>query len=237
MIFSNIPEVAADEVVAFEAGDHAAEPIVVKGGSGVIRSVKVVLGAGARLRLPVFVLGRGKLALTVDLAGAGAELHLYGLFIAAGMDADINVRVNHLASDTLSRQLVKGIATEAGEAGARNVDAEQGRGEFTGMIFVAKGVQRVDAQQYSRNIQLTPGARIVTRPQLEIYADDVKCSHGATVGGLDEEAIFYMRQRGVDEATARRMQLEGFVADIVSRCPTDDSRVEIAVRIDKLLTQ
>ena len=75
-----------------------------------------------------------------------------------------------------------------------------------------------DARQQSRNILLSETARITTQPQLEIYADDVKCSHGATVGQMDAEAILYMRQRGLSEAQARRLQIEGFVGDVVTRC-------------------
>ena len=74
------------------------------------------------------------------------------------------------------------------------------------------------AQQQNRNILLSETARITTQPQLEIYADDVKCSHGATVGQMDSEAILYMRQRGLSEAQARGLQIEGFVGDVVRRC-------------------
>ena len=83
---------------------------------------------------------------------------------------------------------------------------------------MAQDAQRTDAQQQSRNILLSDTARITTWPQLEIYADDVKCSHGATVGQMDAEAVYYMRQRGLSEAEARRLQIEGFVGDIVRRC-------------------
>ena len=83
---------------------------------------------------------------------------------------------------------------------------------------VAPDAQRTDARQTSRNIELGDEARILTKPQLEIYADDVKCSHGATVGQLDGEAILYMRQRGLTDRQARRLQIEGFAADVADRC-------------------
>ena len=89
--------------------------------------------------------------------------------------------------------------------------------EFHGFVYVAQDAQRTDAQQQNRNIQLD-NSHIVALPQLEIYADDVRCSHGSTVGYSDAEAIFYMRQRGISEADARRLQIEGFVQDVVSRC-------------------
>ena len=112
----------------------------------------------------------------------------------------------HNVSDCRSESCVKGVA------GGRAV------GEFHGLVYVAQDAQRTDAQQQSRNILLSDTARITTWPQLEIYADDVKCSHGATVGQMDAEAVYYMRQRGLSEAEARRLQIEGFVGDIVRRC-------------------
>ena len=80
---------------------------------------------------------------------------------------------------------------------------------------MAEDAQRTDARQTSRNVEIGREAHIITKPQLEIYADDVKCSHGATVGQLDGEAIFYMRQRGLSEVQAKRMQIEGFLRDVV----------------------
>ena len=115
----------------------------------------------------------------------------------------VGVKVNHNVADCNSFSLVKGIA------GAEAV------GEFEGMVYVAPDAQRTDAVQTSRNIVIGDTARIQTKPQLEIYADDVKCSHGATVGQLDGEAVMYMRQRGLSEQQARRLQIEGFVNDIV----------------------
>ena len=88
-------------------------------------------------------------------------------------------------------------------------------GEFYGLVYVAQDAQRTVARQTNRNIEIGPDAKIITKPQLEIYADDVKCSHGATVGQMDSDAIMYMRQRGLSEQQARRMQIEGFVNDIV----------------------
>jgi hypothetical protein len=154
------------------------------------------------------------ITITVDLKGEGAEFHLHALYIASGVGeyagrAAIDVRVNHLAPGCTSRQLVKGIA--AGEATA----------VFNGMVHVAAGAQKTDATQRNQNLQLTDTAHIHATPALEIYADDVKCSHGATVGRLDEEAIYYMRQRGVGEAEARRMQMHGFAAEIVNHCPAE----------------
>ena len=143
----------------------------------------------------------------IDLDGAFARSELDGLFLAADKEhCEVGVRVSHNVPDCSSRSLVKGVA--GGEA----------TGAFQGLVYVAPGAQRTDAQQTSRNVELSTGARIVAKPQLEIYADDVKCTHGATVGQMDDEAILYMRQRGLSEAQARRVQIEGFVGDVVRRC-------------------
>ena len=85
------------------------------------------------------------------------------------------------------------------------------------MVYVAQDAQRTEAYQQSRNLLMGDRARIVTSPRLEIYTDDVRCSHGATVGQMDDDAVYYMRQRGLSEAEARGLQLTGFVNDVVSR--------------------
>lgn len=143
-----------------------------------------------------------------DLAENGCESNLYGLWFGTGTErTDVNLRVNHLVADCNSFELVKGVVS--GEA----------VGAFTGLVYVARDAQRTVALQQSRNLQMSETSRIYTEPQLEIYADDVKCSHGATVGQIDTDAIFYMRQRGISEEDARRLQMFGFVNDIISRCP------------------
>ena len=141
---------------------------------------------------------------TIDLNGKQASNAMRGVFLSRGEErCKVGVRVNHFYSDCVSNSLVKGVA------------GEQSTGEFNGMVYVAQDAQRTDARQNSRNIELGREAKIITKPQLEIYADDVKCSHGATVGQLDDDAVLYMRQRGLSEIQARRLQIEGFVKDVV----------------------
>ncbi|GHV00927.1 Fe-S cluster assembly protein SufD [Bacteroidia bacterium] len=149
-----------------------------------------------------------------DLAHTGAQSSLYGLFMGAGRERiDIYSEVDHLAGGCSSYQMVKGVADE------------QSTGAFTGRIYVAPGADGTSALQQSRNMTLTPTSRIVSVPQLEIYAQDVQCSHGASVGQLDREAIYYMQQRGIDEVEAKALQMSGFVNDIIDRCG-DGSFVE-----------
>lgn len=146
----------------------------------------------------------------MSLDGVGASCTSDGVFIGSGDDHCVfELTVRHNVSDCTSSSLVKGVV------GGRAT------GEFRGLVYVAPDAQRTDAQQQSRNIESGNDAHIITKPQLEIYADDVRCSHGATVGQIDDDAVFYMRQRGLSEAEARRLQIEGFVGDITMHCPVE----------------
>jgi Fe-S cluster assembly protein SufD len=208
----------------YRAGEHIAEPLLIEAGS---QEAMISLDAGAKLHLTAFVTAvdeKPRLAITVDLTGEGAEFHLDALFIATGEgNADISVKVNHLAANCVSRQLIKGIA------------ADSATGSFTGLVHVAPDAQKTDASQRNQNLQLSDTAHIHTNPGLEIYADDVKCSHGASVGKLDDEAVYYMRQRGISEAEARRMQIHGFANEIVNHAPAGALRDAIGARIAALI--
>lgn len=145
--------------------------------------------------------------LRTDLNAPCAQSELFGLYIVTGSQhADIAVNMRHNAPECKSGEVVKGIA------------ADDAVGVFSGLVYVAPDAQKTDASQLNRNILVSETARIYTEPQLEIYADDVKCSHGATVGQLDDEAVYYMRQRGISLQEARRLQLSGFVNDIADKC-------------------
>lgn len=171
---------------------------------------------GSRCHVTCVVTASASADYTVDLDGCHAENTLRGAFIVGGDErARVGVRVSHNVSDCRSDSMIKGVA--GGSA----------KGEFVGLVYVAPDAQRTDARQTSRNIELGSDARIVTRPQLEIYADDVKCSHGATVGQLDSDAVMYMRQRGLSEAQARRLQIEGFVRDVVAGSGLDDVLADV----------
>ncbi len=162
-------------------------------------------------RLEHVVLGLGgemmRLDCRVTLGAPDGDYSLAGLYLIGDRErCEIHAGVDHLMERCKSDVRVKGVA------------AGQAVGSFTGRVFVAEGAQKTDAFQQNRNLLIGNQSQIYTQPQLEIYADDVKCSHGATVGQLNEEAIYYMRQRGVSEADARRLQLQGFVNDVVARC-------------------
>lgn len=181
--------------------------------AGAFVELRIEQGAKSRCKLTACQLGAADVHYRVDLNGANADNELGALFFARDDDhTAIRLRTNHHVPDCTSRSLVKGVASGVAT------------GEFTGMVYVAPDAQRTDARQQSRNILLSPTARIDAKPQLEIYADDVRCSHGATVGQQDENAILYMRQRGLSEQEARRLQIEGFVNDITSRCTIAEAR-------------
>ncbi len=136
------------------------------------------------------------------LAGAGATTHLNGAQLLAGTQhADFTTVVRHDAPHGTSRQTVK------------NVLAGRSRGVFQGRIEVARHAQKTDGYQMSQSLLLSPDAEIDTKPELEIFADDVKCSHGATVGELDSDQLFYLRSRGIPDAEARSMLVRAFLAE------------------------
>jgi Fe-S cluster assembly protein SufD len=143
----------------------------------------------------------------------GAEASLDGLVLLGGRQvADTHSFLLHAEPHATSRQLHKCI-----------VDG-QARAIFNGQIRVAPGAQGTDAQQQSRNLLLSETSRVDTKPQLDIYADDVKCSHGATVGQLDPEELFYLQSRGLDADDARNLLTYGFAADVLNRIPVASLR-------------
>ena len=170
------------------------------------------LGAGASLSSFVMLLaGRTvRHETTVRSEGEASRCELNGAFLLSGrQEANILTTVEHAAAGGETHEVFKGVAT--GRA----------HGAFQGRLTVRPGAQRVDAHQLSRNLVLGPHASIDTKPELEICADDVKCSHGAAVGDLDEAALFYLRARGIPDEQARRMLIEAFVreaVELVGRC-------------------
>jgi len=142
----------------------------------------------------------------VELADEGAECTLDGLFMAGGhQHMDTHSRIDHAAPHTTSRQLYKGI-----------LDGTS-RGVFHGRVVVRQDAQKTDAAQSNRNLLLTRQALVQSTPQLEILADDVKCKHGSTTGQIDPVALFYLRSRGIDEASARALLTWAFASEVVSR--------------------
>jgi Fe-S cluster assembly protein SufD len=145
---------------------------------------------------------RNNLLLSLD--GEGIDSHMYGLYlIAKDTLADNHTVVDHRQPNSFSNELYKGIIEESA------------KGVFNGKIYVRPNAQKTNAFQANRNILLGDKASVNTKPQLEIWADDVKCSHGCTSGQLDEEALFYLRARGISKETARAMMLYAFAGELL----------------------
>jgi Fe-S cluster assembly protein SufD len=180
--------------------------------------------AGSKLNTYAITLNGGLIRnyTNAKLNGSGADAHINGLYLVDGKQhVDNRVFVDHAVPDCTSNELFKGILDDEATA------------VFNGHVLVRKDAQRTSAYQQNRNILLTDKATVNTRPFLEIYADDVKCSHGATVGQLDSEALFYLRSRGLCLASARLLLMYAFAADVISKMTLDP----LKNRIDEMVKQ
>jgi len=168
----------------------------------------VETGRSASVSTQTFSLGAALARHDVEgaLVGEGSETTLNGLYLVRGRQiADYHMRVDHAAPHTTSHELFKGVLDE------------RGRGVFNGRIHVHRVAQKTDAKQSSRNLLLSDQAMVNANPQLEIFADDVKCTHGSTVGQLDDLAVFYLRSRGIGLEAARSLLTYAFASDLVTR--------------------
>ncbi len=151
--------------------------------------------------------------LTIAIDGERCESHFHGLYLLRGETlADNHTVVDHIQPNSFSNEMYKGVMDD------------QSKAVFNGKIFVRPHAQKTNAFQSNRNILLSDKATINTKPQLEIWADDVKCSHGCTTGQLDEEALFYLRARGIHEDTARAMLLNAFASEVIQHVPNEALR-------------
>ncbi len=161
---------------------------------------------------------RNNLNIRVD--GEGCESNMFGLYLTKGKShVDNHTTVDHMQPNCESNELYKGIIDD------------QSRGVFNGKIYVRQAAQKTNAFQSNGNILLSDTAIVNTKPQLEIWADDVKCSHGCTTGQLDEEAIFYLRARGIDKAKAKSMILLASVAEVIEKVKLGWLKVEITDKV------
>lgn len=188
--------------------------------------LNVRLGRGSRFSHFGIDLG-GRLArndLSVDIAGADAEATFNGLYVT-GTDQhmDNHTRVDHRVGPALSNQEYRGVL------------AGRCRAVWNGKAIVHKGADGTDARQANHNLLLSERCEIDAKPELEIYADEVKCAHGTTVGQLDERALFYLRSRGLDDARARRVLTRAFAASVVEDAPIPEMREFIGGRVERRL--
>ena len=154
------------------------------------------------------------------LAGDAAEAVLNGLYMVDGVQhVDHQTRIEHVAPNCPSHELYKGI-----------LDGNS-HGVFNGKVYVHPEAQKTDGKQSNNNLLLSDGARVDTKPQLEIFADDVKCTHGATVGRLDETALFYMRSRGIGPSQAKRLLTYAFAADVLEKIELEPLREALEAQV------
>jgi Fe-S cluster assembly protein SufD len=180
-----------------------------------VQTLRIQQGRSANVASHSVLLGGGLVRNNVHpvLAGEGGECLINGLFLGTGTQhLDNYMHVEHAAPHCGSRQFYNGI-----------LDG-QAHGVFHGRIVVHKAAQKTDAKQTNRNLLLSDDAQIDTKPQLEIYADDVKCTHGATIGQIEENALFYLRSRGLSEADARKLLLMAFAEECVERMHSSVAR-------------
>ena len=234
-VLLRVPSSAGQVLVHVEAGAEAVVAISVEAPMSVSQ-VNVVLEEGARLeilrivdpgmnalcesRLQVrqardsslrsfFVTRGGRVVkdhIDVLLEGQGAEAFVNGLHHLAGdLEAQSHTFVDHAAPSTTSSQLYKSILRD------------KSRSVFFGKIMVRREAQLTNSYQLNKNLLLSPEARVDTKPQLEIFADDVKCSHGAAIGQLDDEQMFYLQTRGIDRVAAGEMLVHGFIEDVLGQ--------------------
>lgn len=184
--------------------------------------MRAELAEDAKLNCGYFDLG-GRLVrndFDVRLAGPGAEADLNGLFLASsGQHTDNHIRMDHIAPRTRSAESFRGII------------GDRGHGVFNGKVVVHRDAQHIDARQSSDNLLLADNAEIDTKPELEIYADDVKCSHGATIGELDDDQLFYLRARGLADDEARNLLTFAFANTVLKRIALPQLRELVATRV------
>lgn len=163
------------------------------------------------------------------LTAKNASCNLYGAYLPyhAQQEIDFHTNIEHRVGETASSELFKGLV------------AHDAKAIFNGRVMIERNAQRAKTKQTNHNLLLSKHAEINAKPELEIYADDVECSHGATVGQLDEEALFYLRSRGITEREAQRILTEGFTEDVINHIPNADIanifKQILAAHLEKLL--
>jgi Fe-S cluster assembly protein SufD len=220
----------ANTAVDIEIGDNASIRHVRIQGRGLdhvqTTRTSVSVGRDARFDSASFDLGGGLIRndLLIDIANPGAEVSFDGLYLAgSGQHIDNHTRVDHRVGPATSRQEYRGILN--GKC----------RCVWNGKAIVHEGADGTDADQANHNLLLSQQAEIDAKPELEIYTDDVKCSHGTTVGQLDDASLFYLRSRGLDKRHATQVLTHAFAAGLVSRVPVETARDAVAKLMEERL--
>ncbi|MFT3726646.1 MAG: SufD family Fe-S cluster assembly protein [Terricaulis sp.] len=204
------------------AGASLTRVVIQSGAAMALAMARVHLAADAKLTQ--FVLADGaklaRIETHVSMEGEGAEVQLNGVYLCGpGRHADLTSVIDHKVPNGQTSQLIKGVARKGG------------RGVFQGKIVVEHGAKKTDARQYHHGILLEDGAEIFAKPELLIHADDVQCAHGNTAGGIDANALFYLRSRGVPEVQARGLLIEAFLAEAIPQGLPQEINDELLQRI------
>ena len=213
-------------ILTLAAGEH--RELVFVNALGL--DLHVVQEAGSSLKVHALYLSPTEIAagasegqITVEQQGEGCRTEIYGLaFLHGEEQVHLTTNVQHLIGGSSSKQLIKFVLDDASQ------------GEFYGQLRIAPDAQKTEAHQTNRNLLLSDRALMRTRPQLEIYADDVKATHGATTGQLDESALFYMQQRCLDEATARRLLIAAFMKDVLENIYDEALRERLMTAVEPI---
>lgn len=211
------------DTITIHAGEHYEKVFL----NTPMPNLRFVQEAGSSLKLHVLYLPGNTLStenqvnISVEQRGEGCETEIYGLaFLHGNERVNMTTNVQHLTGGGKSTQILKYVLDDAAQ------------GEFFGRLLIAPDAQKTDAQQTNRNLLLSEKALMRTRPQLEIYADDVKASHGATTGQLDESALFYMQQRGLSPQTARQLLIAAFMKDVVNTITDEAIQERLLAQIE-----
>jgi len=186
--------------------------------------LQIVQEAGSRVKIVVVNLAPGTNRITIEQLGEGCETEIYALAYLKGEDAvTTETHVKHAVGGGTSNQLIKFVLDD------------HSRGRFIGDLKIVKDAQQTEAHQTNRNLLLSEEAEMRTQPQLEIYADDVKATHGASTGQLDESALFYMQQRGIDKQKARQLLVNAFMKDVLNTISDEALREQLLNTIDGIV--
>jgi len=202
------------------AGEQGALSITAQSASADVREIEIVLADGASFDLRVLSTGSayGRIGVTVTL-GKGARFMLGAAQLAGGdQTLEVVTEVRHAEPDAVSRQVVRSVA-----AGTATVN-------YLGKVAVARGADGSDGEQSVRAMLLDRTATANARPELEIFADDVKCAHGCAVGELDAQGLFYLESRGLTPADAKRLMLQAFIAEAFVGAADEDALTEAAIQ-------
>ncbi len=218
---------SGDGVVSVPSGESFSKVFILdtpETASLPIRSIEA--GEGSKVDICIIVLPGvdADIPLDVFLDGEWAQISLSGIYLCDKKEnVSFRTQVHHVKGNCISDQKFNGIAS--GKASA----------SFFGRIVVAPDAQKTEAYQSNRNILLSYDAKVNTKPQLEIYADDVKCSHGATTGRLDENEQFYMRSRGIPEKEAMVLQMISFISPVIDHISDPVLKEDVSERIEKAI--